>query len=1268
MLYKYIMPPKARATKAQVAEVNLNVKAVKKLRPQLINYLDRVSSKINGKSYSTIKNVFMNSNKKKLIKTYEDLKMQVEQYTPDSQKISMRTIRPLPQKDYQLNVLFYTDKPFKEGKKGEQKKWQELYVMFPKDPVRELQVKAPKVFPVHLIKRVIRSDKKKEQRLFKVALQIFLTDDKFKELYDKTRSADIVAFKIVKVDYVDASKSKHKPLEADLKDSQKISINNKYMETRLDTTFKTFKEAIAKTPYVINECWLNTLGEVYGNSLMSNNKRELVNREKILQILGKTEENIKKGISVNAVLPFFQKYRLPLRVFDEYMRPIFRYDPENRNHNYHALYCLIKGNHVYTLNNNLKELQQKDVNETMFLKASENYYIPDKAVIPSFKMIDGIDDIVRIIEGLEGKENATELHLIHKRNNMTELVYDLKDAGYEPSIKYEAGHVTRLEMTLSKTIKLRIESQQLVKDSMDGDISVDTEEIYNNMNKAMARFNHTLIKPEYKSYYSKTDIDILDEYRTTVPIGMLSSFLDIDNVVEIDISKAFTAAFLKITKVPVFNEFDSFRIYDNRSIKDYCLYVIRTSKTSLFLSKTHNIVYGMFLNQFADEFEILAYKEPSFLKPINTKAMIEALWKEELSPDHEEDKALKKLIANVNFGLLEKSTNKVQKSKMYDTLDEAKYYQERIGGKISVLSKFTEDFEIDDHDVGTDNPHMESVWKEHDQKYYVLNVSDKACLKNGFRYLKELLLQHHNFKMYTDYTTLRNHGIEVFSVKSDALTIGKDMLEKARGIIEFSNDIGGWRLSKTEGIKFPMEKLKRHHNIEIKIEAPTFYKIEVQNEYDTDELCEIFEKYRRVIVRADLPGSGKSFACEKMKQRGHKVLFVCPYQKLSQKYGCDGVTLNKFFSMGVDTEALKTKFDSSDYDVVVFDEIYLACIKKLTRIKGYCEAHPEQIIIATGDTSQLEPIDQLTNQLNYDEYADHCVNTIFNHEVYLRIPKRVKSNEDKTKLKQLKEDIFNTEIPIMDTITKYFKFTTDQTQCTKNIAYLNKTCASVAQEIRKKMNRTAEYEVGEKIVCRKWFKVAKDSFNKNFEYEVMDVHGDAITIKDATNKTYVLDIGKIRTHFIYNYCVTCHSFQGSSIEEPMTIFGYKFCFVDRKWIWTAITRATDLNNVWFHEYTEKPFNKKVVEAYFRRKIEGYKAQDKKANRTISENYVTVGWLMKCINKNCHECKCKLEMDFDDSNVPSSTITAQRLDNHKDHNLDNIVPMCEICNVSLSNKF
>ena len=54
---------------------------------------------------------------------------------------------------------------------------------------------------------------------------------------------------------------------------------------------------------------------------------------------------------------------------------------------------------------------------------------------------------------------------------------------------------------------------------------------------------------------------------------------------------------------------------------------------------------------------------------------------------------------------------------------------------------------------------------------FSLNISDKAKLKNGFRYIKELLLQHHNYKMDSDYRKLIKNGIEVFSVKTDAFTI-----------------------------------------------------------------------------------------------------------------------------------------------------------------------------------------------------------------------------------------------------------------------------------------------------------------------------------------------------------------------------------------------------------------------------------------------------------------------------------------------------------------
>jgi hypothetical protein len=139
------------------------------------------------------------------------------------------------------------------------------------------------------------------------------------------------------------------------------------------------------------------------------------------------------------------------------------------------------------------------------------------------------------------------------------------------------------------------------------------------------------------------------------------------------------------------------------------------------------------------------------------------------------------------------------------------------------------------------------------------------------------------------------------------------------------------------------------------------------------------------------------------------------------------------------------------------------------------------------------------------------------------------------------------------------------------------------------------------------------------------------------------------------------------VDESLTIFDYKYNFVDKKWIWTAITRATDLNNVWFYEYDEKPENINNIKSYFSKKIEGYKLQDSKAKRNISNNYVDVDWLMKCINKHCDHCGCNLELNFDNGFI-SSNITAQRTNNDICHSLDNIVPMCVVCNCSLSNKF
>ena len=91
-------------------------------------------------------------------------------------------------------------------------------------------------------------------------------------------------------------------------------------------------------------------------------------------------------------------------------------------------------------------------------------------------------------------------------------------------------------------------------------------------------------------------------------------------------------------------------------------------------------------------------------------------------------------------------------------------------------------------------------------------------------------------------------------------------------------------------------------------------------------------------------------------------------------------------------------------------------------------------------------------------------------------------------MKQIKSDIFNKDIPLINTIQKYFKFTTNITKSENNIAYMNDTCKEVAKHIRTLQCKASEYEVGEVLVCREYFKSKQVTFNVNFEYAIMDVN------------------------------------------------------------------------------------------------------------------------------------------------------------------------------------
>ena len=162
---------------------------------------------------------------------------------------------------------------------------------------------------------------------------------------------------------------------------------------------------------------------------------------------------------------------------------------------------------------------------------------------------------------------------------------------------------------------------------------------------------------------------------------------------------------------------------------------------------------------------------------------------------------------------------------------------------------------------------------------FILNISATASLINGFRYIKELLMQHHNFYMNDCYETLLNNNIKVSTVKTDALTINSGNLKQAKKLLNFKIRIGNWRASKTEESKFSNCKIELKENTEVIIEDLKLNHIDltIEEEYDTDHLCNLFEEHKKVMIRAEYAGSGKSFSCEHMLHRGHKVVPM-PYQ------------------------------------------------------------------------------------------------------------------------------------------------------------------------------------------------------------------------------------------------------------------------------------------------------------------------------------------------------------------------------------------------------
>ena len=1200
-------------------------------------------------------------------------------------------------KSYSVEYMLYSTEVIGEIKRGKKINGLAYYPMFSKGQSRIANLKVD-AFIETLVKRTIT--KQFEKPLFRKVMMFLKTDLQLRDMMPDMIDY-IDAIQILKVIEVDDDGKDYDIEDEGLKDTTNISIYNFYHQTVIDTEKETLKEAIQNNNYRDNECWINHLLETYEGTELTREKRgslaKTLSRKKILELLKTTEEDIHEyGISINNMKKVFQFFNLPVKLYNYQCQLIFQYFPSNytKGHSKRIFTALIKNNHIYPINANQDRLYQVDGKEKCLdIKVSKNFYITDKTEPPKYKMFSHIDELLKLTD-------QDEYYLIHKDNNLMEVLYQFKKVGYEPYIRYRAGKVSDLKIkftyksadtkriirrkaqpyniptkTLEKdrTVNYIISTQDLSKDTLERDIDADTEEKYNRIAEAMFIFNKKLFSSSHMSQYDDVDIEILDECRTLVPLGYLDKNIDVNELVEIDRSKAFTWAFNQISKIPIFNAFDSWKVWDGtldiNKLSSLTLYKVEVLKGNMFFNKKFNIIYGKFLRKMdLTNIKIIYYKIPSYIHKVNYKSIVDELWETQLGDDDDDDKQIKKKIANINFGMLEKSNNTSQRSDIFNSLKEACYYQRKQGGRIYALEE-----EIKERDEEEDE---ERIHKG--DTYFVLNTTVRQKLVNGFRYIKELLLQYHNYAMYEAYTKLEAKGVKVYSVKSDAFTIHQEDMSKVRpnpnhfiksyreGILDFEDAIGNWRVSTTR-INYPTEKYKFKYNKLIQIPLQENEALDVIDEWDTEAVCKQIIPNSPCMIRAKFAGSGKSYIGQYLNKMGYNVLFVVPHNRLSQEIEGKATTLNMFFSIPVNKGDDLPCFDHSDYNVIFFDEIFMSNIYIYNKIREFVKNNPDKIIIGAGDTKQLPPINDLTNTQPHDQYADQCIDKIFKYSMYLKICKRV-GEEDRIKLDEMYNDFWERNMPLKDFIEKYFRYTSKINPEHMNIAYTNIRCKSVSDEVRRKLGKKGLYEVGEEMICRLYLKTDDGAkFNANIRYKILCINSWSITIENIKDKKkYTLTEELLNKHFRYGYCATCHSCQGASINNNITIHEWDRSYlVSREWLWCGLTRARDFNKVAFfkNEKADEKMEKQILINYLKNKIDGYKKQDLKASRELNEdNYIDVDWCLDRLKGTCQKCGGDFHLEIK-KGVLSSNFTAQRQDNAFSHTKDNCQSFCVYCNCS-----
>ena len=726
----------------------------------------------------------------------------------------------------------------------------------------------------------------------------------------------------------------------------------KHIDYTLNKNAKTFKdifefEQVNKdiaSNLKANSCYFNLLLATYKEAIENvyvNDERVYkdLTVERLCEILQIENKDQDLGLSIRASVKFFEKFHLNLVVVNIYDEVIFKYPPKEEQKKSkiapRTLYVLVYNNHCFRLNSNensfvhklnLKEVHDVDKEDYENLKnsISTKFYFRNFDKEGNKIFINNSDDVIEHI--VNNSDNKTINFITN--TDLTEILFQMLDNKYTPYVSFDKGVLSRLCFK----VKQNEEDEAVLYSIQYGDSSMVENEIMDVQENEITEYDKA-DRNMYEWLLNKNNMSQRNEYvrdiESKYQMAPLSGYFDGCDMKmsynTIDINKAYTSNLKDIRYFPVFSVFDIFLKYDGHAIEDYTQYIVQcndvNNETSVLFRKKYSRCYGYKLNRISNiKYTVLYYRRPSKLNETNSKQHIEDLFNSKISDDPQEDITKKKFIANKNMGLIEKKYNSKFITKIYQTLAEAQYYQIKYGGFIyKVSNRKYEDVDPTEEEIKQGVEYKASL---NERKVFLLVNKFKKHLDETFNPMKDLIYDIQLLKLWQLYKKLEDNNINVYGIKTDCLLVREDD-QVLNDIFHFNKDIGG---VKFESGKNPInKKIAMVANDLIEFKQPVVNIIKLKDEWDVYEMKEVLQKYDRVFISANLPGSGKTTAT---KNSGYVMEFVTPYNKLCQelrKEKYDSVTLNKLLNINIvgDHNKKAKQHDASKYEAICFDEIKL---------------------------------------------------------------------------------------------------------------------------------------------------------------------------------------------------------------------------------------------------------------------------------------------------------------------------------------------------------